>query len=149
MTTSGSQTETYAATQDTTEATVTPLVMTQTEQIARYFTDDLSHLIDLANIDLIKELEIPPDSGFGVTRQEIIEMLYDDLTHMLRERLITAIHLLLSKPQRDPNTGAYPLRYHATYTIHQQGQGERRLLAQVQRFGGRIAPPERVWVGAR
>ncbi len=150
MATSSSQTETYTATQDTTEAIVTPLVLTQTLQIARYFTEDLSHLVNLANIDLIRVLEIPPDPrGFSRTRKDIIQMLYEDLTHMLREGLIIAIHLLLSNPETDPNTGAYPLRYHATYTIHQQAEGERRLLGQVQRFGGRIAPPERVWVRAR
>lgn len=150
MATSSSQTETYAATQDTTEEIVTQLVLTQTEQIARYFTEDLSRLADLANLNLIKELAIPPDPrGFSLARKDIIQMLYEDLTHMLRERLITAIHLLLSEPQSDPNTGVYPLRYHAMYTIRQQEQGERRLLGTPRLFGGRIAPPERVWVGAR
>ena len=150
MATSSTQAEVYAATQDTTEETVTQLILTQTEQIARYFTDDLSRLADLANLNLIKELEIPSDPrGFSLSRKDIINMLYEDLTHMLRERLITAIHLLLSEPQSDPNTGAYPLRYHAMYTIQQQEQGDHRLLGQPRLFGGRITPPERVWVGAR
>ncbi|HTK12125.1 MAG TPA: hypothetical protein VL485_33445 [Ktedonobacteraceae bacterium] len=145
MTTSGSQTETYDTTASTTEATVTPRVMTQTEQIARYFTDDLTQFVHIANLDLAHELEIPAEEA-GDT-QEIIEMLFDDLSHMLREGLITGIHLLLSEPRVDANTGAYPLRYHALYTINQPAVAQRSLKAQ--RFGGSIEPPDRVWVGAR
>ncbi len=146
MTTSGSQAETYALTKNTTEATVTPRVMTQTEQIARYFIEDLSHFIHLSNIDLKRELQIP--SEYTDKIEEIIEKLYDDLAHMLREGLITGIHLLLSEPKPDPNNkGAYPLRYHALYTVNQSGQ--RSLQARVQRFGGSVSPPEHVWVNAR
>lgn len=143
MSTSSTQ-DTFASTAATTEA----LVMTQTQHVARYFIEDLSQFVRLTNIDLIKELEIPADPAYG-SRDEIIELLFDDLTHMLGEGLITGIHLLLSEPQPDPMTGRYLLRYHATYTVNQSGPGQRHLAADVQRFGGSLAPPKRVWERAR
>ncbi len=149
MTTSNSQTETYATTEETTEVTVTPVVMTQTEQIAGFFIDDLTHFIHLTNIDLLKELEIPREPDYSGSREDILHLLYEDLTHMLREGLISGIHLLLSESQPDANTGRYMLRYHATYTIDQAQQGQRRLQADVERFGGTLIPPPHVWEKAR
>ncbi|HVU66100.1 MAG TPA: hypothetical protein VHD63_03185 [Ktedonobacteraceae bacterium] len=155
MTTSNAQTVTYATTTETEEITVTSNVMTQAtaltknEQIARYFIQDLTHFIRLTSIDLIKELEIPPDPDYSGSQEDVLALLYEDLTHMLREGLITGIHLLLSESQPDQNTGRYLLRYHATYTINQTQQGQRRLQADVRRFGGDIAPPAHVWEKAR
>ena len=147
MASSQSQTETYNYTKDTTRVTVTPRTMTQSEQIARYFTEDLTHFIKLAHINLIEELKIPAE--YANDTDEIIEMLYDDLAHMLREGLITGINLLLSEPKRDPNSGAYPLRYHAMYVVQQPSRTQRTLQSNAQRFGGMLAPPNKVWENAR
>src|SRR5258708_39646384 len=105
---SGSQTETYATVETTVEATVVPRTVTQSEQIARYFTEDLLQFVHDTNINLASELQIPSD--YPQNTEEVIWMLFDDLSHMLRDRLITGVHLLLSEPDRDPNTHAYPLR---------------------------------------
>lgn len=147
MTTSGSQTETYANTKDTTEVTVVARVMTQSEQIARYFTDDLQRFVQVAHINLMQELAIPAE--YASSNEEVIEMLYDDLTHMLREGLITGVHLLLSEPRLDPNSHAYPLRYHAQYLINAPSGVARTLQNNAQRFGGELAPLQRIWENAR
>lgn len=154
MTTSGSQTETYTSTKDTTEATVVARIVTQSEQIARYFTEDLTHFIDETNFNLIEELQIP--SEYARSSEEAIELLYDDLSHMLRDRVITGIHLLLSEQKIDPNSQSYPLRYHAMYLITAPPTtAPTRTLQDQQkqqgglRFGGLLAPPKNSWINAR
>ncbi len=149
MTTSGSQTEAYADTNQTVIAQVTPRTVTQSDQIARYFTDDLKNFVRETNINLVEELDIP--SEHNLSSSEAIEMLYEDLAHMLREGIITGIHLLLSEPQRDPNSGAFPLRYHAMYVVNSNTRTPQRSLSSssVQQRGGSLALPTNVWLDAR
>jgi len=147
MTTSDSQTETYESTKQTVKTQVTPRVATQSEQVARYFVDDLTHFVQDTNIDLIKELDIPSEDN--ISNSEAIEMLFEDLAHMLRDNIITGIHLLLSDPQRDPNSGAFPLRYHAMYLVSQSSHTQRSLSPTTQRAGGSLALPRNVWLEAR
>jgi hypothetical protein len=143
--TSGSVSETFATTTETTEVTVVPRVITQSQQIARYFAEDLLQFLKDARIDLARELQIPADYTQGPV--ELVEMLYDDLTHMLRDGLITGIHLLLSEQKADPATHAYPLRYHAWYLIQMP---ERTLKnSEAKRFGGKLAPPKKIADDAR
>jgi hypothetical protein len=146
---SGSRTEAYAYTKDTTEVTVVPRIITQSEQIARYFIEDLTELVKLTNIDLITTLDIPSEYARSV--DDILSMLFDDLSHMLRDSLITGVQLLLSEPKVDPNTHAYPLRYHAIYTIHMNTPGRtlKRPETTQRRFNGHLAPPKNVWIDAR
>lgn len=142
---SGSQTETYAYTKETTEVTVVPRIVTQSEQIARYFTEDLHAFVDEMYVDLVRWLEIPPD--FPQDNKEIVELLYADLSHMLRDGLITGIHILLSDMEIDPNRHGYPVRYHARYCIQLP---ERHLrTSEAKRIGGKLAPPRDVWINAR
>jgi hypothetical protein len=144
---SSSQTETYAYTRDTTKVTVVPRIITQSEQIARYFTEDLVEFVKQANIDLMRELEIPPE--YARNTDEVVWMLFDDISHMLRDGLITGVHLLLSEPKIDPNSHAYPLRYHAMYTINNPERSLRKPSDTLRRFNGFLAPPRNVWIGAR
>ena len=150
---SSSMTETYAATTITTEVTVIPRVVTQSEQIARYFTEDLSKFVQDTNINLVTELQIPPDladSSGGLDTEAIIEMLFDDIAHMLRDTLITGVHLMISERYTDPNTGAYPLRYHAEYTVSKPPPDPQRQKAEEgKRWGGHLAPPKNIWNNAR
>jgi len=146
MTQSNAVTETYALTTATTDVTVVPRIITQSEQIARYFTEDLEKFVEQSHIDLIKVLEIPPDQAYST--RDVIYMLFDDISHMLRDGLITGIHLLLANPDIDKNLHAYPLRYHAMYTINVPARSLKES-NESQRFNGFLAPPHNVWVGAR
>ncbi len=142
---SGSFSETYAETKQTVEVTVVPRIMTQSQEIARYFTDDLKQFLKDTRINLARELQIPPE--YTHDQDILVEMLFDDLTHMLRDGLITGIHLLLSDPNPDKNTGAYPLTYHARYVINMP---ERNLkVANARQFGGRLSPPKKFKAGTR
>jgi len=149
MTTSGSKTETYTTTTATAEAVVVPRVITQSEQVARYFTEDLTYFLRETGINLLDELQIPTD--YAHSDREALEMLYDDLAHMLRDQLITGIHLLLAEPKLDPNMHAYPLRYHAMYLVEMPARGAGGSVqdTQARRQGGYLAPPKQSWVGAR
>ena len=132
--------------------TVTPRIVTQTEQIARYFSEDLSKFVEDTNIDLIRELQIPPEYAEingDLDNETIVEMLFDDIAHMLRDTLITGVHLLLSERQIDANTGAYPLRYHAEYTITQTVARNNKNVEEGKRWGGHLAPPKDTWRNAR
>ena len=139
----GSKTETYLSTDSTVETYVVPRIVTKSDQIAHYFVDDLEKLVDIAHIDLVEVLQIPID--YSQDASDIILMLHEDLSHMLRDQLITGIHLLLSDKDMDANTGAYPLRYHADYVVGRSLQPS----SNAQRFGGNIAPPKHVWRDAR
>jgi hypothetical protein len=163
MSTSNTKTETYttvkaniqSGSKATTESIVVPRTVTQSEYIARYFTEDLTYFINETGRNLLAELQIPPE----VTRSnaEAINMLFDDLSHMVRDHLITGIHLLLADPQFDPNLQAYPLRYYARYTIEMpqelapsEGQkSNTNQNLQFIRLNGHLAPPKQSWLNAR
>jgi hypothetical protein len=63
---------------------------------------------------------------------------------MIRDGLLSAVNLLISDKQSDPNLpGVYMVRYHATYLI---GAPVRSLKSEdAKRFGGYLAPPPQAW----
>lgn len=140
-------TTTYADTETTSHSTVIPSIITRSEQIAHYFADDLEEFLRLTHIDLAKELQIP--YGYSHDSRDIVSLLYDDLSHMLRDELITGIHLLLSDNRLDSSTGAYLVRYHVQYTVDASRSLSSSVSSQPQRFGGLVAPPKDVWWDAR
>jgi hypothetical protein len=75
-------------------------------------------------------------------------MLYADLAHLLRDGLITGIHLVLSERELDPDSQAYPLRYHAMYVIDNPMRSLKPNSA-AKEFGGRLDPPPDSWRDAR
>jgi hypothetical protein len=149
MTQSGSMAETYASTKDTTETTIVPRTISRSEQIARYFIDDLERFVDNSYINLQYALSIPPEEAQD--SREVLFKLFDDLSRMLRDSMIIGIHLLLSDPDVDPNTHAYLLRYHAEYTITLPTRDIRPDKADynAQRINGYLAPPASSWIGAK
>lgn len=155
MSTSGARTETYAWSTEKAEAIVVPRVgthseqrsITHSEQIARYFTEDLTYFLQETGFSLLKELQIPTE--YARSNREVVEMLYDDLAHMLRARLITGIHLLLAEPRLDPNSQAYPLRYHAMYLLEWPAGEAQSGDTRAMRLGGHLAPPKQSWAKAR
>lgn len=138
----GVLTETYTSTKTTIETTVVPTIITQSDQIAHYFTEDLEKLVRLTNTDLAQVLQIPPE--YSQDAKDIVLMLYEDISHMLRDQLITGIHLLLSDPDPDQSTSAYPLRYHARYSINTTSSllQTSPITANTKREGGQIEPPK-------
>jgi hypothetical protein len=142
----GAHVDVFAATKETTEATVIPRIVTQSQQIARYFTDDLKYFLRETGFDLIKYLDIPDD--YPQDTDEVIEMLYEDTSHLIRDKLITGINLLISDPDPDPNLrGAYRLRYYALYQLEVPNRVLK--LEDAKRFGGYLAPPPAAWRGTR
>ncbi|HEY0754315.1 MAG TPA: hypothetical protein VGD98_10165 [Ktedonobacteraceae bacterium] len=115
-----------------------PSFIKQSEYIANYFTADLTEVIALTNFNLATELNLP--SNYFRNNADIIAMLYDDIAHMLRDNLIVGIHLLLSDKDMDRSLGAYPVRYHAQYTIVPAEAGVTPNLSQPD-FGRPLAPP--------
>jgi hypothetical protein len=146
----GSFTDTYTYTKETVETIVVPRIITQSDQIAHYFTEDLEEFVRLSHTDLAKVLQIPPE--YPQDTGDIILMLYEDIAHMLRDQLIIGVHLLLSEMHPDPNTGAYPLRYHARYSITPDNNIyplAPSTSTTAQRTGKSIAPPTNIWREAR
>lgn len=136
----GTQSETFAFTDNTTNVTVVPHTITQPMQVARYFTEDLKEFLRTTQIDLIHYLQIEDDPSYPQDLEEIINLLYDDVSHMIRDGLLSAINLLISDSEPDPNLpGVFLLRYHATYLISDPVRPLRSEAAQ--RFGGYLAPP--------
>src|SRR5437588_2904207 len=80
----------------------------RSEEITRYFANDLEELVDLTHIDLADEFQIPLE--YYQKPEDIIPMLFDDLERLLRDGLITGFHLILRDRNLDLNTGAYPVR---------------------------------------
>lgn len=157
MTQSGARAATYADVNATEKVLVNiqvvPRAIAQSEQIARYFTEDLDKFLADTHIDLVRQLGIPPH--FARSSREVLVKLSDDLGHMLRDSMITGIHLLLSNPDVDTSTGAYALRYHAEYTIR-QGRDLRQATNKgdkanynPERLNGHLTPPRGSWVGAK
>lgn len=143
----GSGTETYAEVKETVVVSVDLSTVTYAEQIARYFFDDVSDFLQKTGINFATYLQLPANSDYPTELEELMEMLYDDLAHMLRDHLITGFHLLLSEPKPDPSmNNAYPLRYHALYNIYLPQRTLNPLPPDEEATirGGRLAPPDKV-----
>lgn len=145
-----SGTTTFVETESTTSTTVVPSIVSRSEYIAQYFASDLEEFLRLTHINLMDELQIPPE--YSSDPVDIVAMLYDDLSHMLRDELIIGIHLLLSDNVLDANTGAYPVRYHVQYMINTSSALNPTAPssgASQKPFGGLIAPPREVLKNSR
>ena len=143
---SASASRTFADTIDTTVTTVVPSIITQSDQIALYFSEDLEELVHLTGIDLAETFQIPLD--YFHDPKDIITLLYEDIAHMLRDGLITGIHLIFSDSVMDKGTNAYLVRYHVHYLVNNPNNMF-AAPSPAQRFGGMIAPPRNVWRDAR
>ncbi len=155
MTTSGpgasSSTSTYITTQQTVQTNVVPSVITQSDEIATYFAEDLEEFVRLTHTDLAQAFQVPTE--YSQDTADIINMLYEDIAHMLRDGLITGLHLVLSDNFMDPGANAFIVRYHAHYMIDNPNGGFASTIPTPspsgapsnQRFGGLLAPPKNVW----
>jgi hypothetical protein len=114
----------------------------QCDRIARYFAQDMEEFVRRTHVNLAQMLMLPDE--YTHDSQDIIAMLYEDISHMLRDQLIIGIHLLLAECEIDPNTGAYPLRYHVYYSIETTPPS-----STSDQEGGLLIPPKRIWHNAR
>jgi hypothetical protein len=140
-------TQVYATVSSTATQTFT-ITATRTQQVARYFADDLRDLIREANIDLPYWLEIPPEEqDYLLSSEDLAELLCNDIEQMLRDKLISGVHFMLSELQPDPNTNKFNLKYHVNYQINlaQRTLSNDPLLP----FGGRLEVPDAATTAAR
>lgn len=140
-------TSTYATTSSTSSTTVVPSIITQSDQIAIYFANDLEAFVDHTYINLAREFQIPYE--YSQETKDIINMLYADISHMLRDRLITGIHIILSDDAMDPGANAYLVRYHVCYTIDNPNVLLPSNGTEADVTGGLVMPPPKVWQNAR
>jgi hypothetical protein len=133
-------TQVYATVSGTATQTIT-ITATRTQQVARYFADDLRYLIQEAQIDLPYWLEIPPEEqDYLLSSEDLAELLCNDIEQMLRDKLINGVHFMLSELQPDPNTNKYNLKYHVNYQVNLAP----RTLSNdpLTPFGGRLEIPD-------
>lgn len=128
-----------------------PLVLAQSFVIAQYFTEDLEELVRLTHTDLMEMLQIPV-SYYQQDNKDIVSLLYQDISHMIRDGLISGLHLLLCDANIDPNSGFYPLRYHVYYSIEITTEREAIYPEAGKEFrsdGRRVQPPKEVLQNCR
>lgn len=115
----GSKSSTYEEAYVESDATVQTYVATMPQQVARYLGDDLQDLIRTTGLSLADALDIPPGSRNRYVRnpEHLVDLLFNDITRMLNDRLVQRVHLLLCDPHLDENSGAYKVLYHARYDI--------------------------------
>lgn len=110
--------ESYQLTPATVEWRIDPrdLSADHPEYVALALAADLRQIALETGIDFAAYLNVPADEYLWHAH-DLIEEICDDIERMLRYRLLTAIHVLLSDPEPHPATGIYTARYHALYTI--------------------------------
>jgi hypothetical protein len=125
-----------------------PGVITRSYEVALFFSEDLLHLVNTANIDLARGFQVPPEYSQDI--QDIINMLYEDIAHILRDGLIHGIHLVISDNDIDKGTNAYKVRYHVHYRVDMNSLGSATPIADTgERQGLEFGPPLKVWHNAR
>jgi hypothetical protein len=130
----GTRSRTYART----ESRTVSYVITQSAAVAWYIREDLARFVAQKKIDLSEALAVPHRER-TYTDPQLVELLCDDIAHMLREGLVRRVHLLLYHDELDAGTGAFPLLYKATYEISEQpGLSTKGL----KRQGGLLQPPD-------
>lgn len=129
---------THAREETRTASRTVSFLITQSEAVAWYVHEDLLSFVSSQDVDLSEALGIPHEQR-SYANHELVELLCDDIAHMLRDGLVSRLHLLVHDPQLDPSTKAYPLLYKATYEISLQ----RSLATEAaRRRGGLLQAPE-------
>jgi hypothetical protein len=128
-------------------ANIVPGIITRSHEVALYFAEDLLKLVNTATIDLAREFQIPLE--YSQDPQDIIDMLYEDIAHMLRDGLINGIHLIISDNEMDKGTNAYKVRYHVHYRVDTRGLDISPVTDAGERRGLEFGPPLNVWHNAR
>jgi hypothetical protein len=89
-------------------------VLTATEAAARFIGRDLRYLVGAARYPLGQQLHVPPEMAKDDT--VVVELLMHDIERMLRQNLISAVHLLLCDKEVNPNNQR-SVRYYAHYEV--------------------------------
>lgn len=143
----GSQSRTRVETAVQTRSESVSYVISQSGLVATYIHEDLAGLVNVWHLDLATRLGVPQELAHS--NEELVELLCEDLAHMLRASLVSRVHLLLYDPEPRPaptgGTECFPLLYKATYEISVQ-----RGLRQEggRRRNGLLDPPRLPDVGS-
>ncbi len=113
---SGTGTTTYQHVNAGTESGTVTQTMTITEQIARFFADDLLKIVRQANIDIARSLGANGED-YLTDPDQLIWLLCNDLEQMLADGLINRVHFMLCEEEPGGTGGAYRVGYHAEYQI--------------------------------
>lgn len=123
MSAAASGTEVYAENRTEAEAeaslesTTYTDVLTATEAAARLVGRDLRFLVHTARVSLADQLDVPREMARD--EQVVLELLLHDIERMLRQNLISAVHLLLSDPQANADNQR-TVRYHTRYEVRRE-----------------------------
>lgn len=122
-------------------------IIARSHEVALYFAEDLLQLVNAANIDLASEFQVPLE--YSQDPKDIVDMLYEDIAHMLRNGLITGMHLILSDSDMDKGTNAYKVRYHVHYQVDTSSLATSSGINAGTRTGLEFGPPRKIWHDAR
>ena len=139
-----SASSTFTTSSSTTQTTVSGTnVITRSDEVAVLFTDDLENLVNITGLDLAEAFQIPYELSHDP--KDIITMLHEDIAHMLRDSLITGIHMIFSDDEMDKGTNEYLVRYHVHYKVDNLNTftSDRGIKPEL------IVPPKGIWRDAR
>lgn len=132
----------FLVTATTQTACAVPRSAMQGDAIAGYFIEDLADLLRAGRLNLAAHLHVP--ASYPRNPREVQEMLYADLTHLLRDGLLGALHLILF--EHEPNEyDEHVVRYHARYLAQRDAVLHQDLVCTA----GRVPPPLELARGAR
>jgi len=118
----------------------------RSEQVADYFTQDLYLLVKRARIDLASEFQVPPE--YSRDLEDIVELIRQDIMHMLDDGLIDGMRLILSDSEMDKGTNAYAVRYQVRYQVDVSTL-DPTIMSNGDAMGSGFGPPGRIWHNAR
>lgn len=132
----------FVVTATTLTACAVPRSAMQGDAIAGYFIEDLADLLRAARLNLAAHLHVP--ATYSRNPREVQEMLYADLTHLIRDGLLGALHLMLFD-QEPSEYDEHAVLYHARYIAQRDAILHQDLICTA----GRLLPPGDLVRGAR
>src|SRR5258708_1104731 len=109
-----------------------PARLEDSRSIAQYLVQGIQELVSHMNLDLASYL-----GSSGKETRELLEMLREDIEHMLYDELINGIRLVIERQRKNQAMEPRLYLYQANYTIVYNG----RASVIPATMGGLIAPP--------
>ena len=110
----------------------TPPQFTRNTGIAYYLLEDIETLVKSFNFNLASYF-----GSYGKRNEEILDLLYEDIVHMLEEDIINEIRLVIERQDKKLFRRSRLYLYQAIYIIRPIDDG----FGMDTRVGGMIAPP--------
>jgi hypothetical protein len=115
----------------------------ESDALAWHVHQDLWAWMDERQVELSDLLGIR-DELRSWTDTELLELLCDDVAHLLRDGALSRVHLLVHEPEPEAASGAHVVLYRATYEI---GSSHRAGGEAFRRGGGLLRPFELAYGG--